>query len=486
MNLKNKAISGTLWNFLMIFTVSGTDFFVFTILARNLPINEFALLTFCFLLIEFGNIFVTAGINQNLIQRSVWDDKFFQSVFTFVLVVGLITSVIISGLGSLIAHLFYSALASDLIIFLGLLPIVFGLQSTFSAKLERDFRNKEIMKIKSGSSLLSGVLIVLLINSEYGIWAAVIGKVIQNLLVLLLLYFRSGVNLKLSYDSQHLSEIKQFCLPLFGMAFINFFHSKGANLLVGAVLGAERFAFLSVANRAFDTLARLTISTVNAMVVPTLSRLEASRKVQAFYQILNLTAAFIAPAFIGLAAISEPLILVAFGKNYLESVILIQILCIAIIPSLLGWYLPNLMISVGETSIAFKLKVFCIVRSLGVALAFVWFGVELMLLMQTLATFLLVPFELRLARKVVDLDIKVLLKQVMPASLSSIFMFASVTIVKIMLSSDFSVLAILGISIIVGILSYVFFFLIFFSDSLKSVLSILKSYANDMNSQKIG
>ena len=92
MDLRSKALSGTLWNVLMIITVSGMDLLVFTVLARNLTISEFALLTFCFLIVEFGNIFVTAGINQNLIQRKIWEDSYFNSVASIVFTLGLLLS----------------------------------------------------------------------------------------------------------------------------------------------------------------------------------------------------------------------------------------------------------------------------------------------------------------------------------------------------------------------------------------------------------
>lgn len=476
MDLKTKAISGTLWNVVMIFTVSGMDLLVFTVLARTLPISEFALLTFCFMVIEFANIFVSAGINQNLIQRSVWDDKFFHSVYTFILFMGLSISIIISGVGGLVAYSFYSELAAELIFFLGILPLIFGLQSSFSAKLERDFRNKELTKIKSASSFISGALIITLVAFDFGIWAAVIGKVLQNILVLLLIYIRANIAVRLVFDKQHLSEIRSFCLPLFGMAFINFFHSKGSVLLVGGVLGAERFAFLSVANRAYDTLGRLTISTVNTMVVPTLSRLEGQKKIQGFYQILSLTATFIAPCFIGLAAVADPLVQIIFGDTYAASAFLLQILCAAIVPSLAAWYLPNLLISIGATSMALKLKIYSITRSLGVALIFVWFGIELMVVMQTIVTFIVVPFQVRLAKKVVNLDIKTLIAQVLPATVSSILMFVSISLAKLVLPGSLNELATLVILIFIGISAYAFFILTFFSKSVSNVLHVFKTF----------
>lgn len=473
MDLRSKALSGTFWNVLMIVTVSGMDLVIFTVLARNLPISEFALLTFCFLIVEFGNIFVTAGINQNLIQRKIWEDSYFNSVASIVFILGLLLSILILVIGTPIAYFHYSLLSSQLIASLCILPLIMGLQSIYSAKLEREFRNRELTSIKASASLVSGIAILTMIHNGFGIWAAIFGKVFQNIYVLIFLFFKAKAGFRFTFDSDHLFEIKSFCAPLLGIAFINFFQSKGSNLLVGGILGADKFAFLSVANKAYDTLSRLTISTVNTMIVPTLSRVETDRKVESFYQVILMSASTITPCFLGLAALSDPMIDVTFGDKYQDAAFLIKVLSFAIIPSLIAWFLPSLLISIGKTQVALQLKFFSIARTLGVALVTVWFGLEVMVISQAIVTFIVVPFQIQLSKKEVAISLTRILSIVAPYVAASIVMFCLLE-VFLLYSSLSSFLEILS-GIAIGVFVYIILVLTLFKSSASRVYSTFKN-----------
>ena len=82
MSLKKKATKGSIWTSLTRTGINVVDFLVYAYLARVLTLEEFGLAGFCFLFIEFANTLVNAGVNQNLVQRDKWEDRYAASTAT--------------------------------------------------------------------------------------------------------------------------------------------------------------------------------------------------------------------------------------------------------------------------------------------------------------------------------------------------------------------------------------------------------------------
>ncbi|AFT74187.1 oligosaccharide flippase family protein [Alteromonas macleodii] len=475
MSIRRNTITGTLWNVTRTFVVSVVEFVVYATLARYLTVEEFALLAFSLLVVEFANMLTTVGVNQNLIQREKWEQSYFRSVFTFILLLSFIISSFLAGAGGTLSYFYYSSEASLVILSLSLLPLFMALQSVYSAKLEREFLNKEITVIRTCTSIFFGVLTIILVLNSFGIWSIVISKILQHCVTLLLFMWRSKLPFELGINSLHIKEIKDFCLPLFGIALLNFFQSKGSNLLVGAALGAEKFAFISVSKKGYDILGQLTITSVNRMIVPSLSRVHSDNRVNRLYDIVYFSSLIVTPCYFGLGAVSEEFITLAFGEKYAASAIYLTLSTAAISGAIMAWYLPNLLISGGFTAAALKLKVVGFVRTMAVSGVTVWFGVEVMLASLTITTYLLLPVSFSITSKYFSISLVKMLKVNLPSIISSILMVSSIFLAKMFLVKDLELLFRLVALVCLGAMVYSLTLILFFRRDVLKVLQIAKS-----------
>lgn len=475
MSLQRNTILGTLWNVSRTFIVSIVDFIVYAVLARFLSLEEFALLAFSLLVVEFATMLTNVGVNQNLIQREKWEQSYFTSVLTIILLLSVSVTMVLASAGGMLSYFFYSAEASLIIVTLAMLPMLMALQSIYSAKLERDFSNKEITVVRALTSVVFGILTIILVFNSFGVWSIVISKLMQNFVTLFIFMWRSKLPFKLGANSIHLQEIKNFCLPLFGIALINFFHNKGSNLLVGAVLGAEKFSLISVSKKGYDVLGQLTITSVNRMIVPSLSRVKPDNRVERLYDIVRFSSLLITPCYLGLGAVSEEFITVAFGEKYSASAIYLTITTAAISASIMAWYLPNLLISAGHTSAAFRLKIIGVVRTLGVAAVTVWFGVEVMLISLSITTYLLLPVSFSIVSQFFTISFRKMLDASLPAIISSGMMLVVLYASEIILLQNLEALTKLLALICIGTLSYTLCLTIFFRQSMYYIFSAIKS-----------
>ncbi|ALM90982.1 oligosaccharide flippase family protein [Alteromonas stellipolaris] len=475
MNVKKKTLTGSLWNVVRTFTISFIDLFVYMYLARLLTLEEFGVLTFCLLIVEFANMLTNVGVNQNLIQRKEWDLSYFSSVFTFVLSASVVLTFLLGLIGGGVAFYTHSKLAALVILSLSILPILVGLQSIFSAKMERDFLNKEITTIKGSAAVFSGLLTITLAYNGIGLWSVVVGKITQHTVVLIWFFTKAKLKVSLSIERSHLNEITSFCLPLFAIAVVNFLHGKASNLYVGLVLGAEKFALISVSKKGTEVLSQLSITSINKMIVPSMSRVASEKKVAAFYKVLHFTSLVVIPSFLGLGAVSEKFILLSFGAKFSESAIFLQITTSMIIAQTLTWFLPNLLISEGKTKDALRLKLISVIGSVLVSGCTVWFGVEVMLISMTVASYLIMPIIVSVVKKHYDIELGKMIKLCLPSIISSFVMITAIKVAEVYLDLYsipliFDLLAL----VCVGGLTYAIMIMIFFRSSVGEVVGLLK------------
>lgn len=444
-------------------------------LARLLTLEDFGILTFCLLVVEFANMLTNVGVNQNLIQRKEWDLSYFSSVFTFVLSASVLLTLVLALVGGSVAFYAHSKIAALVILSLSILPILVGLQSIFSAKMERDFLNKEITTIKGSAAVLSGLLTILLAFNGLGLWSVVVGKIIQHTIVLVWFIAKANLKVSLSLQRSHLNEITSFCLPLFAIAVINFLHGKASNLYVGLVLGAEKFALISVSKKGTEVLSQLSITSINKMIVPSMSRVTSEKKVAAFYKVLHFTSLVVIPSFLGLGAVSEKFIILSFGEKFSDSAIFLQITTSMIIAQTLTWFLPNLLISEGKTKDALRLKLISVVGSVIVSGFTVWFGVEVMLISMAVASYLIMPIIVSVVKKHYDIELGKMIKLCLPSIISSFVMILSIKVVEGYLD-PYGIPLILDLLVLVcvGGFTYAAMVILFFRRSVGEIFSLLK------------
>ena len=431
MSLKKKATKGSIWTSLTRTGINVVDFLVYAYLARVLTLEEFGLAGFCFLFIEFANTLVNAGVNQNLVQRDKWEDRYAASTMTFVAGMGVVVVLGILGIGAPIAYFSYSELAAWVVASLAPITLVTSLQVVVSGKLLREFKNKQMGVAKFCATLISATTIVILAEIGYGLWALIIGKLVNAVIQYLLLIYVAKFKPYFHFNRDDNKELIRFCLPLFGMTVMNFLHRKASNLFTGIVLGPASFALLAAAHKGELVINQVTMSSINTMVVPSFSRVEDKTKLGGLYvKMVSITAIIVLPIFLGLAAIADPFITVAFGEKFAPSAEFMTISAFGMIPSVVAWFLPNLLIANGKTKEAFNLTLLNIVSSVFVAGATIWFGVKIMLISVVVSAFVLLPVRLWIVDRHIRISKTDLFKAIFPSIFASLSMFTFLILIK--------------------------------------------------------
>jgi len=403
-------------------------------------------------------------VNQNLVQRGKWEDRYAASTMTFVAGMGVVVVLGILGIGAPIAYFSYSELAAWVVASLAPITLVTSLQVVVSGKLLREFKNKQMGVAKFCATLISATTIVILAEIGYGLWALIIGKLVNAVIQYLLLIYVAKFKPYFHFNRDDNKELIRFCLPLFGMTVMNFLHRKASNLFTGIVLGPASFALLAAAHKGELVINQVTMSSINTMVVPSFSRVEDKTKLGGLYvKMVSITAIIVLPIFLGLAAIADPFITVAFGEKFAPSAEFMTISAFGMIPSVVAWFLPNLLIANGKTKEAFNLTLLNIVSSVFVAGATIWFGVKIMLISVVVSAFVLLPVRLWIVDRHIRISKTDLFKAIFPSIFASLSMFTFLILIKERLATYLSndIFLLVGLVALGGVTFVLVLFLFF-------------------------
>jgi O-antigen/teichoic acid export membrane protein len=482
MSLKQKATKGSLWISITRTGMNIIDFAVYAYLARILTLEEFGLVGFCFLFIEFANTLVNAGVNQNLVQRKTWSDNYAASTMTFVFGMGLFVATCLILIGAPIAHYSYSDVAAYVVASLAPITIIMSLQTVVSGKLLREFKNKQMGTAKLIATVFSALVIIVLAEMDFGLWSLVIGKLVNAILEFTFLTYVSRFRPRFHFDREDNKELINFCLPLLWMTIMSFIHRKASNMFTGFALGPASFALLAAAKKGEMVINQVTMSSINSMVVPSFSRAKDNANIGDLYiKLVTITATIVLPIFMGLAAIADPFVVVAFGDKFAPSAEFMSISAFTMFPAVIAWFLPNLLIAKAKTKEAFKLTLINVISNVFVAGVTIWFGIKIMLISLVVTSFLLMPVRFSVVMKHIEIDIAKLVNTLLAPFVCALGMYFCVSGSKIYLVNHISNdIAMLIALMFIGAISYpLLAFTLFYKHTL-----MMSKEINEMFSKK--
>lgn len=427
MSLKKQGGRGTIWTSITKTSTNVLEFAVYALLARILPLEIFGILAVGLLVVEFANSFVNTGVTQNLIQRKEWCNNYVNTSFTVLFGVCSAISLFIALIVSPLVFFYYDKLAGVIVLSLAFLPALTAFEVIYKAKLQRDFKNKQLLKVYVSASFMSSLLIIFLVYSDLGVWSIIIGRYFKIITLLIYMKLSSSVCLSICFHKELAKELWQFVKPLILMSFMIFFQNKANNIFTAAILGPTALAILNVARRCQQVVTDFSIQPINAMVVPVFSRLSTNRSLSEVNANLTGNICFICiPIFLGAGLIAEIVVPLSFGEKFLKSGYFLLLMSFSILPVLLTWMLSNILIAKGYPSTSFRFVLTSTLIITTVSFSTVWFGIEILLFSLIFTNVVLVPIRFYIAKTKIDVSLKKCLQKSLPFYIAGAVMFISV------------------------------------------------------------
>ena len=172
-SLRALTSKGLVWSAVEKFSVQGITFIIQLVLARLLAPTEYGIIAMLAIFIQIAQILIDGGFANALIQKKDCNDLDYSTVFYFNILIAVVAYLILFLSAPLIAD-FYKITQLDVVLrVLSIVLIVNSLsivQKTILVK-RVDFKSQAFSSFTS--SLLSGILGIILAYHGFGVWALV-------------------------------------------------------------------------------------------------------------------------------------------------------------------------------------------------------------------------------------------------------------------------------------------------------------------------
>jgi O-antigen/teichoic acid export membrane protein len=470
-NLKASVVSGMKWLLISKFIIQllrwGSTFWVIRLLNSE-DYGIMAIVGIMTAILMSGN-FLSIGnviIRFKIISKPVLD-----TLFTLTLLIGIFLTIFQFMAAPWFAT-FYETEQAELV--LQLMAFTYILEA-FSVRpmalLAKQMKFKVLAKIDLIMGLITPFSVLIAAYYDMGYWAIAIGLVVNSVVkaivsnILLKTGFTFGLHFKRA------SRLLSFGLQNSISSIIAEINSQLDFIVGGYYFTTSQLGVYSVGLQiSFIPLRKLSPE-LRRIAFPAFSKISNDKKrVLSYYlKSIRLISLFVFPLFFGLGMVAEPLIEVVLTNKWIESAIIIQIICFALPFRLLTETSIGMLNSLGLSNIVLKnnvitivvfaLAVFPLVETGITGLAWAW-------VISIVAAYIIILYEIT---KILPTNIFSIVRALTPSLLASMVMVLVITITHLTLEVE--MIALLVIDILAGGIGY--FLAIFFSN--KSLLLELRN-----------
>ncbi|MGD0960003.1 MAG: lipopolysaccharide biosynthesis protein [Methylomonas sp.] len=371
MSLTQKSLSAVLWSGVDIFLRQGLQFFLSIILARLLTPEDFGLIAIMTLFTGVGGIFIESGFCQALVQRQDITPADESTVFYFNLAAGLIVALGLCAASPWIAAYFDKPILQALTYIMALNLFVGAFGSIHSTLMTKRLDFKTPMKIGVVSSLVSGILAVVLAWRGFAVWSLALQSLASTVITVILLWYWNSWRPSWIFSFASLRSLFGFGSFLLLSGLLDTLLNRLLLAFIGKLFSASELGFYT---RAFGTqqlpsgllttiLHRVTLPVFSAASADKAMLARGVQKALISIMIINI------PAMLGLAVVAEPLVITLFGDKWLPSAPILKVLCIYGVLWPLHVINLNVLMAQGHSNLFFRIEIIKTVIAVSTILA---------------------------------------------------------------------------------------------------------------------
>lgn len=474
-DLKSKILQGLFWSFIDAVGLQGVRFIIGIILARLLFPEQFGLIGMLMIFMAIAQTFLDSGFGAALIQKKEVTQTDICSIFYFNIFIGIIIAGIMYIFAPLIASFYRQPVLIPLTRAMSLILIInsFGLiQGTILSK-RIDFKTQT--KVSLSSSILSGIIGIVLAVKGFGVWSLAVQQISGAFLRTLFLWIFNNWRPTLTFSLKSLGEMFSFGSKLLASGILNQIFENIYFLIIGKLFSATDLGYFTRA-KTFGELPNQTLSGIVARITfPVFSSIQddPARLKRMLKRTLTTLVLINFPMMIGLIVIARPLILVLLTEKWMGSIVYLQL--ISIIGLLYPLHVINLNVlqGLGRSDLFLRLEIIKkILVVLNIAITWRW-GISAMILGMIGTSLISYYLNSYYVGKLLSYKMWNQIADILPIFTISVTMGLIEYFISYLLVYDIRI--VLLIQIITGILFYIGLSYLFKLPSFMEILDIFKS-----------
>ena len=358
MTLKEQAVSGVKWNAISMGAMTALQFVTLAVLARLLTPADFGLMGMIMVVIGFAQAFADMGISNAIIHRQDTTKEQLSSLYWLTIFSGVIVFGAVCASTPLVVRFYHEPRLSNLLYLGSLVFLITPLGQQFQILLQKELQFSRLAKIEILTALINSIIAITSGFAGLGVYSLILGQLAATSASVALL---CSIGLKmwrpsLYFAKRELKGYVSFGLYQMGERMINYFNSNFDYILIGSMLGAKELGYYTLAYNLIIKPSSIINPMITKVAFPVFSRLqnETEKLRFGYLKVLQLLSMFNFPMMIGLAVVAPVAVPVIFGKQWIPSIILIQILSIVGLLRSTANPVGALQLAKGRADLGFK------------------------------------------------------------------------------------------------------------------------------------
>lgn len=358
-SLRKQAVRGVGWSFADSMLGQGITFIVGLVLARLLSPDEYGLIGIITIFITVFNSIVDSGFSNALIRKNDATDKDYNTMF----LVNMGISVVLFGLMFLcapfIAQFFARPELTALCRVMGIVVVINALSIVQNTVLTKRLDFKTKTKASFISSIISGVVGIVMAYSGYGVWALVGQQISRQLLNTICLWIFNRWFPNFTFSIVSFREMWKFGWKLLVSAMIDTTWKEIYQVVIGKCYSPATLGLYTRASQ-FASICSSNLTTIIQRVsYPALSKMQddRARLKNGYKRVIKITMLVTFTLMLGLGGCAKSLILVLIGEQWLPCVPMLQIVCFSMMFYPLHALNLNMLQVQGRSDLFLKLEI---------------------------------------------------------------------------------------------------------------------------------
>ena len=386
--LKEKTAKGLFWGMMSNGSTQLLNLVFGIFLGRLLSPTDYGIVGVLTIFTAIAGNIQAAGFTQALINIHRPTHREYNSVFCFNVLTSLLLYAVLFFCAPLIADFFHQESLVSVSRFVFLSFVIASLGIVHNAWLVKNLMIRETAIIGFIALLCSGAVGIVLALLGYGYWSLAWQQIVYISVTNVVRLYYSRWRPTFHIDFEPVRTMFPFAVKLLITNILNTLSQNVLTFIFGRLLPIRSVGNFSQASK-WNTMAHSFISgTVAQVAQPVLAEVsdDDERELRVFRKMLRFTAFLSFPIMFGLALVAHEFIILTIGTQWLDSIPLLQILCIG------GAFMPfytlyqNLIITQGRSDIYLYTNVAFLVIQIALILLLAQHGIIVMVAAYTLLT----------------------------------------------------------------------------------------------------
>lgn len=473
-NLQQKTFSGMIWTFSQHFSLEGFAFIQGIILARLLVPRDYGLVAMTQIFFAVARVFIDSGFSSALIRKKHREEIDYSTVFVTNVALTSLFSILLFLSAPWIAIFYEEPVLKDIVHANAVLLVLNSINAVQATRLRINLQFKAYGFISVVNNVTIGIVTIIFAYLGYGVWSLIYPNFLSPFLKFGLYWYFQRWRPKLNFSWKIWREYFSYGSNLLIASLINQIWSNLYSFIIGKRFSAVDLAYYSRAKGYANLPSSSFQGTLNSVTFPILSSIQDddSRLRDAYRRLIRVSGYVVFPLMMGLSALAKPIILFLITDKWAESIPYLVVLCFAVMWRPIHALNLNLLKVKGRSDLVLRLEV--IKKS--VYLVIILFTMRISVLAMCIGSIFTDIFAMYIntyyTGKLIQVGYLKQMKDLLPsflyaASMGLIVYFLSLSISNIVLQ--------LIIGITVGFTYYLLVSLIFKSEELYYVKTLLKN-----------